>query len=102
MDSLIALLATLLGVMGALAILLANLSGDGDWRIIPNALNILKKAWSVRLGIIAGLFSGLEVILPFFADSFPQGLFALLTFVAVVGAVVARFVAQPGMHNGNQ
>ena len=60
-----------------------------DWR------RILRKAWSIRLAALAGLFSGAEVILPLFADAVPRNVFALLSFVAVVGAVVARLVAQP-------
>ena len=67
--------------------------------LIDNASDVLKKAWSVRLGIIAGLFSAAEVIVPMFADSIPRNTFALLSFVAVMGAVVARFVAQPRMHD---
>ena len=63
--------------------------------LIDNAGEVLRKAWSVRLGIIAGIFSGAEVVVPFFADAMPRNVFALLSFVAVMGAVVARFVAQP-------
>lgn len=60
-----------------------------DWK------RILRKAWSIRLAALAGLFSGAEVVLPLFADAVPRNVFALLSFVAVVGAVVARLVAQP-------
>ena len=69
--------------------------------LIPDAKKVLKKAWSVRLGIVAGLFSGLEIVVPFFADAMPRNVFAALSFVAVMGAVVARFVAQPRMRNGD-
>lgn len=68
--------------------------------LIKNAGRVWRKAWSVRLGIIAGVFSGAEVVVPFFADSIPSNLFAVLSFVTVMGAVVARFVAQPEIHNG--
>jgi len=70
--------------------------------LIPDAKKVLKKAWSVRLGIVAGLFSGLEIVVPFFADAMPRNVFAALSFVAVMGAVVARFVAQPRMRNGDR
>ena len=70
-------------------------------KLIDNANAVLRKAWSVRLGIIAGIFSGAEVIVPFFADSFPRNTFALLSFVAVMGAVIARFVAQPKLKDGD-
>ena len=64
-------------------------------RFKENWRDIASKAWSFRLGLIAGLFSGLEVILPLFVDSFPRNTFAILSFITVVGAVVARLVAQP-------
>lgn len=62
---------------------------DEDWK------HIVKKAWSIRLGVIAAGFSGAEVVVPLFADVLPRGTFAVLSFVAVAGAVIARIVAQP-------
>ena len=59
-----------------------------DWR------NILRKAWSVRLMILAGVLSGVEVVLPFFSHALPHGLFAALSGVTVGAAFVARLVAQ--------
>mgnify|MGYP003442758362 FL=1 len=70
--------------------------------LIPDAKRVLRKAWSVRLGILAALFSGLEVVVPLFVDALPRSTFAVLSFVSVVGAVLARFVAQPRMRNGDQ
>ena len=64
-------------------------------KLKSNWRDIARKAWSFKLGVLAGLFSGAEVILPLFADSFPRNLFALLSFVTVMVAVVARLVAQP-------
>lgn len=71
-------------------------------KLIDNASKVLRQAWSVRLGIVAGLFSGAEVITPLFADAIPRNLFAVLSFVAVMGAVIARFVAQPKIHDGDE
>ena len=62
-----------------------------DWK------QILTKAWSVRLMIIAGIFSGCEVIIPLFQESLPQGLFAVLSFLSVSGGFVMRLVAQQNM-----
>ncbi len=62
-----------------------------DWK------QILKKAWSIRLIILAGLLSGAEVILPFFSDALPRGVFAGLSMIVVGGAFVARLVAQKDM-----
>lgn len=61
---------------------------DSNWK------KIIRQAWSIRLLIVAAVLSGVEVALPFFADKFPQGPFAALSFVAVSGAFVARLVAQ--------
>lgn len=66
--------------------------------LIPNWRAVARKAWSVRLALLAGLFSAAEVVLPLFADALPRGAFALLSFVAVGGAAAARIVAQPEMH----
>ena len=64
-------------------------------RLKPNWRQVLRRAWSVRLGVLAGALSGAEVILPLFVDSMPRNVFAGLSFVTVMGAVLARLVAQP-------
>lgn len=56
------------------------------------------KLWSIRLGLLAGLLSGAEVVLPLFADLAPRGWFAVASFVLTVAALVARLVAQPKLH----
>ena len=61
----------------------------------PNWREIFRKAWSIRLGVLAGLFSGAEIVLPLFADAFPRNVFALLSMLTVMGAVVARLISQP-------
>lgn len=66
--------------------------------LLPDWQRILKQAWSIRLTVLAGLFSAAEVILPLFVDVLPRHLFVVLAFVAIVGAAVARLVAQPEMH----
>jgi hypothetical protein len=70
-------------------------------KLIDNAGKVLRQAWSVRLGIIAGLFSGAEVVVPMFAETIPRNAFAILSFATAMGAVVARFVAQPRIHDGD-
>lgn len=67
-------------------------------KLIDNAKKVLRHAWSVRLGILAAVLSGAEVIVPLFVDAMPRALFAILSFLTVVAAVLARFVAQPRMH----
>jgi hypothetical protein len=64
----------------------AKLVADWQW--------VLKRTWSVRFTVIAALLSGVEAMLPLFSERVPHRLFALLTFLAVAGAFIARFVAQ--------
>ena len=60
-----------------------------DWRAV------LRHAWSVRFIIAAALLSAIEAVLPLFGDAIPRVPFAILTFLAVGAALVARIVAQP-------
>jgi hypothetical protein len=66
--------------------------------LYDNWRDILKKAWSIRFMLLAGILSAVEVILPFFEDRFPRGLFAGLSGVAVAAAFIARLVAQKDLH----
>ena len=61
---------------------------DDNWRII------LKKAWSIRLMLLAALLSGIEVALPFFTDRFPQGVAGVLSLFVTMAALIARVVVQ--------
>lgn len=63
-------------------------------KLYDNWKDIVKRAWSIRFIILAGLLSGCEVILPLFSDSIPDKVFAILSFVFVAAAFVARIVAQ--------
>ncbi|MBS4038041.1 MAG: hypothetical protein KGZ46_07835 [Hydrogenophaga sp.] len=63
-----------------------------DWR------KIARRAWSIRLSIVAAIFTAAEVVVPLFGDVLPRGAFVLLAFAASVGAAIARLVAQPEMH----
>ena len=66
-------------------------------QLYPNWKEIARRAWSIRFLVLAGILSGLEVILPFFSDEIPRNLFAILSFVAVSAAFVARLIAQKGL-----
>jgi hypothetical protein len=61
-----------------------------EWRVV------LRRAWSSRLMLLAGLLSGLEVVLPLLNGvlPIPPGIFAALSFVTVAAAFVARVIAQ--------
>lgn len=62
--------------------------------IIEDWKRVLKHAWSVRLTLISSVFSGAEVILPWYTDSVPRGRMALLSMVVAIGAGVSRLLAQ--------
>lgn len=66
-------------------------------KLIHNWRELLRRAWSLRLMFLAAILSGVEVALPFFAESVPRGTFALLSAVTVAAAFVARLVAQRGL-----
>jgi hypothetical protein len=59
-----------------------------DWKWI------VRKAWSFRLMLLVAVLSGIEVALPIVGDKLPQTLFAGLTFVVTVAALIARLLVQ--------
>lgn len=67
-------------------------------RLIDDFGRVFPRLWSVRLAILAGLLSGLEVILPLFPELLPRGWFAIASFVVTMASIVARAIAQPGIH----
>jgi hypothetical protein len=66
-------------------------------KLYDNWREILRKAWSIRLMLLAGLLTGCEVILPLFTDTMPRNVFAILSMLAVSGAFISRLVAQKGV-----
>lgn len=66
-------------------------------RLVDNWRAVIRKAWSLRLMLLAAVLSGVEVVLPFFSESIPRGTFAVLSGLTVAGAFVARLVAQKGI-----
>jgi len=72
-----------------------------DWK------RILKRAWSIRLILLAGFFSGLEALIQvatLFIEELPipRGLFAAISFIAANGAFVTRLIAQQNMKEDGQ
>ena len=63
-------------------------------KLYSNWKEIIRKAWSIRFMLMAGVLSGIEIVLPLFADQFPRSIFAALSFVFVSAAFVSRLVAQ--------
>jgi hypothetical protein len=62
--------------------------------LIHNWRQVLKRAWSVRLILLAALLSGIEAMLPYIALPIPSGIFAGLTLVVTMAAFAARLLAQ--------
>lgn len=68
---------------------------EGHLMLLPEWKKILRKAWSVRLAIIAAALGGVEMALPLFSDAVPRHVFMSLSILTTVGAALARIVAQP-------
>lgn len=70
--------------------------------LIQDWPRVLRRAWSIRLSLLAAAFTAAEVVVPLLGDVLldvmPRGAFVLLAFAASIGATVARIVAQPEMH----
>jgi len=66
-------------------------------KLYPNWKTILRKGWSIRFMLVAGILSGCEVALTVFADQSTRETFAILSFLAVGGASISRLVAQEGL-----
>lgn len=67
--------------------------------LLPDWRRILRRAWSVRLILMAAVLAGAEAILPAFSGLLSRRAYAVLTFVIVMGALAARFVAQKELHD---
>lgn len=66
-------------------------------RPLPDWQRILRKAWSIRLMVLAGLLTGCEAVLPLYQDAIPRGTFAVLSMIAIVGGMLARIAVQKDM-----
>jgi hypothetical protein len=61
----------------------------------PDWKEVVKKAWSIRLILLAGLLTGIEAILPFLGRDLPYLKF--ITLAVVMAAFVARITAQKNL-----
>lgn len=68
-------------------------------KLVPNWRDVLRYAATIKLFLLAGVFSGAEMALPFIDQfiSIPRGVFAALTFVTSCCGLVARLVAQQSL-----
>ncbi len=68
-------------------------------KLLPNSGDILRRAWSVRLILLAALLSALPVFMSLVSADLlgiDPVVFAGLSALASVAAFVARFLVQPG------
>ncbi|KRB22666.1 hypothetical protein [Mesorhizobium sp. Root172] len=72
-------------------------------QLVSNWKAVLQHAWSIRLMLLAGVLSGVEVALPLIDGLFPipRGVFAGLSGLVVCGAFIARIVVQSKVSGGN-
>ena len=70
-------------------------------RLIPNWRRVLRYGWSVRLIVLAAILTGLEATLPLVPELLPMPIewLAMSQFLIVMGALVARFIAQSKVHD---
>ncbi|MDR6904279.1 hypothetical protein [Rhizobium miluonense] len=68
-------------------------------KLVPNVGRVLRRAWSIRLIVVAGILSGCEVALPIIDQfvSIPRGTFAALTGLVTCGALISRLVVQENL-----
>ena len=64
--------------------------------LLPDWKEILKSAWSMKLMIVAGILTALEVVLPLFVEDMPRGLFIAVNLLVIPAAMVARVMTQKG------
>jgi membrane protein YdbS with pleckstrin-like domain len=67
--------------------------------LLPDWKRVARKAWSVRLGLLAALLGAAEVGIQLFAVSRPTPYLAMAAAVLSLAASIARLVAQPRMHD---
>lgn len=69
------------------------------FRLIDNWRSVLLRAWSVRFGLVAGLFEGLNIFLQITLERLPEVSLALRAAAGLCAclALVSRFIAQPDM-----
>jgi DNA-binding Xre family transcriptional regulator len=75
-------------------------NGDGKMNLIDNWKTVAKKAWSVRLTLLAALAAIIGAVLPYL-DQGGEAFVALSAILAVCSAL-SRLVAQPALHEKDE
>ena len=71
-------------------------------KLIDNAGDVLRKAWSIRFALLSGLFGGIDAFLPLFTDAVPRGIFAGLCMLTSMGTVISRVVMQKELRDATE
>ncbi|PTW45703.1 hypothetical protein [Rhodovulum kholense] len=74
-------------------------------KLVPNWRVLIRRAWSIRLILIAGLLSGIEAGLSLASPDLlglPRGLFAGISALVTATAFAARLIAQTGLEGADR
>ncbi|MGI9143341.1 MAG: hypothetical protein ACR2IJ_09165 [Fluviibacter sp.] len=66
-------------------------------KLYDNWRELVRRTWSIRFIVLAGILSGCEVALPLLGHKIEPGLFAGLSLFFTAAAFVARLVVQKGL-----
>lgn len=72
--------------------------------LIPGWKRVLRRAWSLRLMLVAGLLTGFEAILQVIPPDFlpvPKWALPIVTMLVIGGAFVMRLIAQKGIRDAD-
>ena len=72
-------------------------------RLLPDWRDILRRAWSLRLILLAGLLTGCEAVLSAMGTEWlpvPRWASSLIVLVVIAAAFVTRLLAQQGADDG--
>lgn len=66
-------------------------------KLIPDWHKVLRKAWSIRLMLIAGALTTAEAIMPSLDGFLPDRALTIVSGLVIGAAFVARLIAQDGV-----
>lgn len=66
-------------------------------KLYDNWRELIRRTWSIRFIVLAGVLSGCEVVLPLLGDRIEPGIFAALSLFFTAAAFISRLVVQKGI-----
>ena len=71
-------------------------------KAIPNAREVARRAWSVRLMALSAVLMCAETLFYFLGQRvLPMGVFLVILLALQVASLAARFMAQKGLSDGD-